>query len=74
MERGNVLTEEGQARRDRLLTSTALDLGVNMVDTYENEGQWEHVAACHQTAQAIDARLNLPAVPDVCRRKYRPCG
>lgn len=43
VELGNVLTEEGQARRDRLL-ARALDLGVNMVDTYENEGQWEHVA------------------------------
>lgn len=40
---GNVLTEEGQARRDRLV-SHALDLGVNLIDTYENEGQWEHVA------------------------------
>jgi aryl-alcohol dehydrogenase-like predicted oxidoreductase len=40
---GSVLTEEGQARRDRLLTH-ALDLGVNMVDVYENEGQWEPVA------------------------------
>ena len=40
---GNVLTEEGQAKRDRLL-ARALDLGVNMVDTYENEGQWEPVA------------------------------
>jgi aryl-alcohol dehydrogenase-like predicted oxidoreductase len=41
--RGTVLTEEGQARRDRLLVR-ALDLGVNMVDTYESDGQWEHVA------------------------------
>ena len=43
VERGTVLTEEGQARRDRLLTR-ALDLGVNMVDTYESDGQWDHVA------------------------------
>jgi aryl-alcohol dehydrogenase-like predicted oxidoreductase len=41
--RGTVLTEEGQQRRDRLL-ARALDLGVNMVDTYESDGQWEHVA------------------------------
>lgn len=40
---GTVLNEEGQARRDRLLTQ-ALDFGVNMVDVYESEGQWEHVA------------------------------
>jgi aryl-alcohol dehydrogenase-like predicted oxidoreductase len=40
---GNVLTEEGQARRDRLLEK-AFDLGVNLVDVYENEGQWEPLA------------------------------
>jgi aryl-alcohol dehydrogenase-like predicted oxidoreductase len=40
---GTVLTAEGQARRDRLLTR-ALDAGINMVDVYETEGQWEHVA------------------------------
>jgi aryl-alcohol dehydrogenase-like predicted oxidoreductase len=40
---GTVLTEEGQRRRDSLL-SRAFDLGVNMVDTYESDGQWEHVA------------------------------
>ncbi|MCL4850033.1 MAG: hypothetical protein KJZ78_01465, partial [Bryobacteraceae bacterium] len=40
---GSVLTEEGQQYRDRML-ARALDLGVNMVDTYETEGQWEHVA------------------------------
>jgi aryl-alcohol dehydrogenase-like predicted oxidoreductase len=35
-----VLTEAGQARRDRIL-SRALDLGVNLVDVYASEGQWE---------------------------------
>jgi aryl-alcohol dehydrogenase-like predicted oxidoreductase len=40
---GTVLTDEGQALRDNLL-SRALDQGVNMVDVYETEGQWEHVA------------------------------
>lgn len=40
---GSVLTEEGQRRRDALL-ARALDLGVNMVDTYESDGQWDHVA------------------------------
>ena len=39
----NTLTEEGQARRDRLL-ARAFDLGVNVVDTYENEGQAEPMA------------------------------
>ena len=39
----SVLTQEGQARRDRQL-ARAFDLGVNMVDTYESDGQWEPVA------------------------------
>ncbi len=38
-----VLNEEGQARRDRHVAH-ALDLGINMIDTYESEGQWEPVA------------------------------
>lgn len=40
---GSVLTPEGQARRDRMIAH-ALDLGVNMIDTYEDAGQWEPVA------------------------------
>jgi len=36
----NVLNAEGQARRDRQI-SKALDLGVNILDVYEHEGQWE---------------------------------
>jgi aryl-alcohol dehydrogenase-like predicted oxidoreductase len=36
---GNVLAADGQQRRDRLI-ARALDLGVNLVDTYESEGQW----------------------------------
>ncbi len=39
----NVLNAEGQARRDRQI-SKALDLGVNIVDVYEHEGQWEPLA------------------------------
>lgn len=42
-EHGNVLVEEGQQRRDRLI-ARALDRGVNLVDTYESEGQWEPMA------------------------------
>ncbi|MEZ5361439.1 MAG: aldo/keto reductase [Bryobacterales bacterium] len=42
-EHGMVLNEEGQRRRDRQL-SRAFDRGVNMVDTYENNGQWEPLA------------------------------
>ena len=40
---GMILNEEGQRRRDRQL-ARAFDLGVNMVDTYENNGQWEPLA------------------------------
>ena len=39
----NVLNPEGQARRDRQI-ARALDLGVNLVDTYESDGQWEPMA------------------------------
>jgi len=38
-----VLTEEGQMRRDRLI-ARALDLGVNLLDVYDSEGQWEPAA------------------------------
>ena len=38
-----VLNEEGQAIRDRQV-ARALDYGVNMVDVYESEGQWEPMA------------------------------
>ena len=38
-----VLTEEGQARRDRLI-ARALHLGVNLLDVYDSEGQWEPAA------------------------------
>ena len=38
-----VLTPEGQDRRDRQI-ARALDLGVNLVDTYESDGQWEPMA------------------------------
>jgi aryl-alcohol dehydrogenase-like predicted oxidoreductase len=39
----NVLSAEGQARRDRQI-SKAIDLGVNLIDVYEHEGQWEPLA------------------------------
>ena len=40
---GSILNEEGQALRDRRV-SRAIDFGVNVVDTYENAGQWEPMA------------------------------
>jgi predicted aldo/keto reductase-like oxidoreductase len=39
----NILSAEGQARRDRQI-SKAIDLGVNLIDVYEHEGQWEPLA------------------------------
>ena len=38
-----MLTPEGQARRDRMI-ARALDLGVNLLDVYDSEGQWEPAA------------------------------
>jgi len=38
-----VLTEQGQARRDRII-ARAFDLGVNLLDVYATEGQWEPAA------------------------------
>ncbi len=43
VENGNVLLPDGQARRDRLI-ARALDRGINLIDTYENEGQWQPLA------------------------------
>lgn len=40
---GTVLTEAGQARRDRIVDH-AFDLGVNLLDVYASEGQWEPAA------------------------------
>ncbi|MAD80013.1 MAG: hypothetical protein CMJ50_04100 [Planctomycetaceae bacterium] len=40
---GSTLNEEGQALRDRHI-ARAMDYGVNMVDTYENAGQWQPMA------------------------------
>jgi len=59
---GHVLTAEGQARRDRHI-ARAFDLGVNMVDTYENEGQWEPVARLVQPRRdrvLVSLCRNLP--------------
>ena len=39
---GSTLNEEGQKRRDRHLLH-GLDLGINLFDVYEHEGQWEPI-------------------------------
>jgi aryl-alcohol dehydrogenase-like predicted oxidoreductase len=38
-----ILTPAGQARRDRIIAH-AFDLGVNLLDVYASEGQWEPAA------------------------------
>ena len=38
-----VLTPQGQERRDRIITR-AFDRGVNLLDVYDTEGQWEPAA------------------------------
>jgi aryl-alcohol dehydrogenase-like predicted oxidoreductase len=38
-----VLTAQGQAKRDRIISS-AFDRGVNLIDVYASEGQWEPAA------------------------------
>ena len=40
---GTVLTPAGQVRRDRIVAH-AFDLGVNLLDVYSSEGQWEPAA------------------------------
>ncbi len=42
-DRGTVPSAEGQARRNRQI-ARAFDLGVNLLDVYEREGQWEPAA------------------------------
>jgi aryl-alcohol dehydrogenase-like predicted oxidoreductase len=37
------LTQAGQARRDRIIEQ-AFDMGVNLLDVYDSEGQWEPAA------------------------------
>ena len=64
VEHGNVLLAEGQERRDRLI-ARALDRGVNLVDTYESEGQWEPMARL--VAAGGSARRNKTLV-SLCRQ------
>jgi predicted aldo/keto reductase-like oxidoreductase len=60
VEHGNVLQEDGQQQRDRLIAK-ALDRGVNMVDTYESEGQWAPLA------KVVQSRRNKVLV-SLCRQ------
>ena len=54
---GDVLTEEGQKRRDRHLAK-AFDLGVNFTDVYQDAGQWEPLA---QTVKGRRDKIHISA-------------
>ena len=57
---GGTLSDQGQARRDRHI-SKAMDYGVNMVDIYENAGQW------HPMAQLVRNQRDRVLV-SICRQ------
>ncbi len=59
-ERGTALNEDGQALRDRHIAK-AFDRGVNMVDVYENAGQWQPMA------QTVRGRRDKVLV-SICRQ------
>ncbi len=60
---GFVLTEEGQSRRDRQIAK-AFDLGVNFIDVYEHEGQWEPLG---KLIEARRARVHVSASRNIDR-------
>ena len=61
-----VLNPEGQSRRDRQLAH-AFDLGINMLDIYEKDGQWE------PSARAIRPRRDK-IVASLCLTVNEPVG
>lgn len=77
---GTVLTAAGQARRDRII-ARAFDYGVNLLDVYASEGQWEpaarilrgrrdkiHVSLAHNVSAAeIDRACRLFGHIDLLR-------
>jgi aryl-alcohol dehydrogenase-like predicted oxidoreductase len=65
---GTVLTAAGQVRRDRIVAH-AFDLGVNLLDVYSSEGQWEPAARSVQARrdQILVSLANDIAAPDIDR-------
>jgi hypothetical protein len=59
-----VLTSCEQARRDRII-ARALDLGVNLLDVYDSEGQWEPGA---QLVQNRRHQVLIPLAHEVSRK------
>lgn len=60
-----VLTEAGQARRDRII-ERAFDYGVNLLDVYASEGQWEPAA---RLVQGRRARVLVSLAHEVAPRE-----
>jgi aryl-alcohol dehydrogenase-like predicted oxidoreductase len=64
-----VLTAAGQARRDRMI-SHALDLGVNLLDVYDDMGQWEPAARLLRAKRdKVMISLVLSSSPPRCAEK-----
>ncbi len=74
---GTVLTEAGQARRDRIIAH-AFDLGVNLLDVYANEGQWEPAARMVRERRSkmydFAGARRLRRRCRQCVQAFRPCG
>jgi aryl-alcohol dehydrogenase-like predicted oxidoreductase len=68
---GTVLTPAGQARRDRIV-GHAFDLGVNLLDVYSSEGQWEPAARSMQSRRdkvllSLANDVSAPEIDRACR-------
>jgi aryl-alcohol dehydrogenase-like predicted oxidoreductase len=68
---GTVLTPAGQARRDRIVAH-AFDLGVNLLDVYASEGQWEPAARSVQARRdkilvSLAHDVSAPDIDHGCR-------
>ncbi len=68
---GTVLTPRGQARRDAII-ARAFDRGVNLLDVYASEGQWEPAA---RMVKGRRNRILISLAHDVSARDVdRACG
>ncbi|MCP5117991.1 MAG: hypothetical protein GY953_44820 [bacterium] len=68
---GTVLTEQGQARRDRMI-DRAFDLGVNLLDVYHSEGQVEPSAKLVRGRRdkvliSLAHEINAKSIDNACR-------
>jgi aryl-alcohol dehydrogenase-like predicted oxidoreductase len=71
---GTVLTEAGQAKRDRII-ARAFDYGVNLLDVYVNEGQLEPAARLvRERRSRVLVSLAHDFTPDAIDRACRAFG